>query len=348
MIRACLFALIASLLAACTPLVTQTSMTPPPSFAGPHIQADRFVSFDGAALGLTVWPAETGEPEVVLVALHGMNDYANAFHLAAPHWARQGITTYAYDQRGFGRSPNRGVWPREEVLLEDLRTLVALVRQRHPHAYVAVARESMGGAGASPALAPPRPPQAHRLVLLSPAVWGWSTQPLPYKTLLWFAAHMTGAKVYTPPDWVTDRVKPTDNVEEMRAMGADRLMIWGARSDALFGLVELMEGAWRDIGRLQVPVLYLYGANDEIIPQRPAFQAAARLKPQDRSAYYDQGWHLLTRDLQRQTVIADVAAFLKAPEAPLPSGAPPIPTAPGAEGWPDEASSDAGRETAGL
>jgi alpha-beta hydrolase superfamily lysophospholipase len=34
-----------------------------------------------------------------------MNDYAEAFTLAAPIWAEEGITTYAIDQRGFGRSP---------------------------------------------------------------------------------------------------------------------------------------------------------------------------------------------------------------------------------------------------
>lgn len=330
MIRTALLILTAALLSACTPLVTQSSLAPPAGFQGPRIAGDRFISYDGAALGLTTWAAE-GEPEVVVVALHGMNDYANAFHFAAPFWAQHGVTTYAYDQRGFGRSPHRGLWPEEEVLLEDLRTMVALARARHPHAHVAVVGESMGGAVAIRAFASQRPPAAHRLVLMSPAVWGWSTQPLPYKTMLWFAAHMTGPKVYTPPEWVTDRIKPTDNLDEMRAMGADPLMIWGARSDTLYGLVQLMEGAWRDIGRLQVPTLYLYGANDEVIPERPAFQAAAKLKPEDRSAYYGEGWHLLTRDQQRQVVMADALAFLKTPQSRLPSGAPPIPTAPGAE-----------------
>lgn len=191
----------------------------------------------------------------------------------------------------------------------------------------------MGGAVAIRAFASQRPPDAHRLVLMAPAVWGWSTQPLPYKTALWFAAHVTGPKVYTPPSWVTDRVKPTDNMAELRAMGADPLMIWGARSDTLYGLVDLMENAWRDIPRLQVPVLYLYGQNDEIIPERPAFQAAARLKPTDRSAYYADGWHLLTRDLQGEAVMADVLSYIADAEAALPSGAPPIPTAPGGGDW---------------
>ena len=162
---------------------------------------------------------------------------------------------------------------------------------------------------------------------MAPAVWGWSNQPLPYKTMLWLASRFTAAKVYEPPRWLTTRVKPTDNHDELVAMGRDPLMTWGARSDALYGLVEMMERAWRTIGEVKVPTLYVYGANDEIIPETPSFQAASKLKPTDRSAYYARGWHLMTRDHQGPVVWADLLSFIKSPDAPLPSGAPPIPGA---------------------
>jgi alpha-beta hydrolase superfamily lysophospholipase len=263
-----------------------------------------------------------------VVAVHGMNDYANAFHLAAPYWAQNGVTTYAYDQRGFGRSPNRGIWGGDQLMVEDLRTMVALARGEYPGVPVIVAGESMGGAVAILAFASDRPPAADRLILMAPAVWGWSNQPLPYKTMLWLAARLTGPKVYEPPGWLTSRVKPTDNREELIAMGRDPLMVWGARSDTLYGLVAMMEHAWASVGQVSVPVLYIYGKNDEIIPKAPSLQAARRLKPTDRSAFYERGWHLMTRDRQGPVVWADLLSFIKAPEAPLPSGAPPIPGAP--------------------
>ena len=47
---------------------------------------ERFTSFDGAELGLTVWQAEgTAAPELVVVGVHGMNDYAMAFEYAGQH-----------------------------------------------------------------------------------------------------------------------------------------------------------------------------------------------------------------------------------------------------------------------
>ncbi|MDP3748913.1 MAG: lysophospholipase [Phenylobacterium sp.] len=319
--------LAALLLSACATMSMQQAAQPPVGFQGPRLEGDAFVSFDGSRLGLTRWDA-VGEPKAVVVAVHGMNDYANAFHLAAPRWAADGVTTYAYDQRGFGRSPNRGVWGGDQLMVEDLRTMVALVRAERPGVPVIVAGESMGGAVAIQAFASDRPPPADRLILMAPAVWGWSNQPLPYKTTLWLAARVTPGKIYTPPRWLTERVQPTDNREELIAMGRDPLMVWGARSDTLYGLVRMMERAWRQVAMVKVPVLYVYGANDEIIPRKPSLQAARKLKPTDRSAFYDKGWHLMTRDRQGPTVIADLLAFIKDPAAPLPSGAPPIPGAP--------------------
>jgi alpha-beta hydrolase superfamily lysophospholipase len=323
MIRFVAVLLAALSLAACAPMLQQAPGQPPAGFTGAHLESDAVVSFDGARLGLSRWePA--GEPWAVIVGVHGMNDYANAFHLAAPWWAEQGIATYAYDQRGFGRSPGRGVWAGDELMTEDLRTVTALVRKKYPYALIAVAGESMGGAVAAEAFASQRPPMADRLILLSPAVWGWKAQDLPNKTLLWFAAKLTPGKVYTPPRWLTSRITPTDNRQELIAMGRDPLMIWGARSDTLYGLVETMQLGSDAVGRAAVPTLYLHGAHDRIIPAKAALHAARQLKPTDRSAEYAKGYHLLMRDRQGPVVWRDIVGWLKDPAAPLPSGAPPI------------------------
>ena len=322
-LRAAALAL-ALLASACAPGLQQ-AQRPPAQFSGPRLEPNVFVSFDGARLGLTRWDAQGGAPWAVIVGVHGMDDYANAFHLAAPDWAKRGITTLAYDQRGFGRSPERGRWAPEALSTEDLRTLVALARAQYPKAIVAVAGESLGGAVAIEAFASNRPPAADRLILLAPAVWGWSRQPASYTAMLWLADHLDPGWVLTPPRFVTNKIYPSDNTAEMIAMGRDPLMIWGARVDALYGLVGAMQEAWREAGAVKVPTLYLYGAKDQIIPKRAAFEAAARLPAGDRTAYYANGWHLLLRDLQAPKVWADVAAFVRDPATALPSGAPPIP-----------------------
>ena len=328
MIRQLLCALVAATtLSACAPTVQQAAR-PEAEFAGPRLRAHDFVSFDGAALGLQTWTPEGREPWAVVVGVHGMDDYSNAFRLAAPYWAQEGIATLAYDQRGFGRSPNRGVWAGQRLMTEDLRTLTLLARQHYPHATIAVVGESMGAAVAVAAFASKTPPDADRLVLVSPAVWGWSSQPLAYRAALWLTAHVDGPAVLQPPKFIYRHIQASDNMDELIHMGRDPLMIWGARTDTLYGLVGIMQTAWRKIGEPQVATLDLMGAHDEIIPRAPSLQAAHRLGPQARSAYYADGWHLLLVDHQAPKVWGDIESFLRDPAAPLPSGAPPIPGAP--------------------
>lgn len=323
--------LLAALATACAPTLQQ-AFRPDAGFAGPRLEDHAFVSFDGARLALTRWDAGDPEaggvagavPKAVIVGVHGMNDYANAFHLAARYWASVGFTTIAYDQRGFGRSPGRGVWAPDAITTEDLRTLVSLVRARYPHTPIAVAGESLGGAVAIEAFASDRPPAADRLILLAPALWGWSTQPLPDVVALRVAAALDPGAHLSPPDWLTRHIAATDNRAELIEMGADPLMVWGARLDTLKGLVDTMQNAWRDVGRIGAPTLMLYGARDQIIPRGAVRTALPRLPPNVRTAWYPDGYHLLLRDEQALNVWRDVAGFIADPAAPRASGAPPI------------------------
>ncbi|MDX2233120.1 MAG: alpha/beta fold hydrolase [Hyphomonadaceae bacterium] len=313
---------VAAALAACAPVV-QRAMTPPAGHAGARfdVVGERFITFDGTPLGLSVWTPRDRAPWAVIVAVHGMNDYGEAFYLAGPWWAQQGIATYAYDARGHGRSPQRGVWGGTRLLTQDLRTAVTVARAAHPGAVVAVVGDSMGAATAIAAFASDDPPAADRLVLVAPAVWGWSTLPKPYAATLWVGAHTFPYRAVTPPRRVQRRITASDNTEMLRKIGRDPNMIFSTRIDAVYGLVRLMEAASDGAGRLRAPTAFLYGAKDQIIPRASALRAARALPPHARTALYPDGYHMLLRDLQAETVWRDVAAFVRDPAAPFPSGA---------------------------
>src|ERR1035437_7929115 len=74
------------------------------------LDAEAFILADGARLPYRAWLPQ-GEPEAVILALHGFNDSRNAWLLSAPHFAAAGFAVYAPDQRGFGSAPGRGRWP---------------------------------------------------------------------------------------------------------------------------------------------------------------------------------------------------------------------------------------------
>ena len=272
---------------------------------------------------------QTATVQHLSIALLGLNDSRASFRLAGPWWAERGIETWAVDQRGFGQAPGRGVWAGEARMAEDLRTTVALARARHPHALIAVAGESMGGAVAVVAFASDRPPDADRVVLLAPAVWGWTAQGRFNSASLWIAARAMGDRAVGVPEWAVRNRLASDNMIELFRNGRDPNSIVSTRFDALYGLVDLMESASRGLGGVRAPTLLLYGGHDNVIQQRPMRLALERAgdRPNLRTAFHPDGWHLLNRDLQAEAVFRDVEAWLRDPAAPLPSGAGEVPPA---------------------
>lgn len=311
-------------LVACASPVTQGALKlanpPPPAFL---IDQNAFIAHDGAKLGLTVWPAVgTPEPTHVVVGVHGMNDYAMAFHMAAPYWAERGVTTYAYDQRGFGRSPNKGIWPDEELMREDLRTAVDVARRLHPKAVITVVGISMGGSVTLTAFGSDRPPAADRLILSGPGLRGWGAINPMYRASLWASAYANPGWIVVPPAGLV-KIEPSDNIEMLRRTWSDPHMLYSNRIDNVYGVVSVMEAAHRAAPALPttVPTLVSYGAKDIVIPENGVRRTAAVLPDHVRTVYYVDGYHMLLRDLQAEKVHADYLAFMLDPDSPLPSGA---------------------------
>ncbi|MEL6323584.1 MAG: alpha/beta fold hydrolase [Pseudomonadota bacterium] len=299
-----------------------------------------FLTFDGAKLGLTVWPAQEGDAEHVVVGVHGMNDYAAAFEYAAPYWAARGVTTYAYDQRGFGRSVGRGRWPQEDLMREDLRTAIKLARERHPDAVLTIVGISMGGAVAMTAFGSEAPPEGvDRLILSGPGLRGWGALPALHRASLWASTKVRPGWVVTPPKFAADRIVPSDNIEMLKARGRDPLNTFENRIDQVYGVVTVMENAHLAAPSLPENTLLLYGARDDIIPKAFMRRTAPHLPGHVKTAYYEAGYHMLMRDLQAETVWADQLAFMRDPSGRLPSNAPPLP-------WLEPVSSEGSRQAA--
>jgi alpha-beta hydrolase superfamily lysophospholipase len=279
-----------------------------------RLEADALVMDDGVRLPLTVWRAQA--PRAVIVAAHGFNGYANDFGLPGPWFAEQGVTFYAYDQRGFGRhDTGRGLWPGSDRLARDLAATVALVRARHRSVPVYVLGFSMGGAVALKAAAEGL--DAVGLVLAAPAVWGWEEMNPLYRVALWSAAHAVPAATATGEGL---GVQVTDNMDWLRAYGRDPLNIRETRFDALFGLVSLMQEAQDAAGQARLPALFVYGARDEIIPEAPTQRVMRGYRGEKRIVIYERGWHMVLQDLQRERVWRDILTWMSNRSAALSSG----------------------------
>jgi alpha-beta hydrolase superfamily lysophospholipase len=285
--------------------------------------SDKFLTAtDGAQLPLRIWQPEdiTAKPRAVIIAVHGFNDYSNAFYLPAPFWAKRGIVTYAYDQRGFGGAPHRGFWPGTKTLTADLRSAVKAIRQRHAGSPIYVLGVSMGGAVVMAALADGPIEGIEGAILAAPAVWGRTHMNIFQRAALWLAYHtMPGLKL-------TGRglkIQSSDNIKMLRKISKDQQMIRETRVDSIKGLVDLMDTAFAAAPKIgHMPVLIAYGLKDEILPKNPSLTVMLRLDTKHATrALYDTAWHMLLRDLKAEIIWRDIATWIADRHKPLPSGA---------------------------
>ena len=307
------------MLAACAPTVIPAGgAVQPPALVTAEGSPDRYVAADGTALPLAVWPATNGAPKAVILGLHGYGDYRNAWEDPAAIWSKAGIATYAYDQRGFGGSPTRGRWAGTDSLVEDARTMVALLRARHPGVPLYLAGESMGGAVAL--VAADRQIDVDGLILLAPALRSRDTFGPVASGGLWFFAHTIP---WMPSGPTSIDYKPTDNPKTLEKLRNDPMMLRQTRLDMGYGLVDLMDAARSAAGRIDLPYLMQYGLGDRIVPRSP-IRAAIEImprRPDSQLAFYRDGYHLLLRDKAGPIVATDDIAWIANHTAPLPSGA---------------------------
>jgi acylglycerol lipase len=284
-----------------------------------------YLTEDGNYLPLRSWlPDKSSVPiRAVIIAIHGFNDYSNFFQQPAEYFIKQGIVCFAYDQRGFGASSQRGYWAGTETYTKDLQSFVHLVKQNYPGLPVYLLGESMGGAVVIAAIREARMPKIDGVILVAPAVWPREIMPWYQTGLLWVLSH-------TVP-WLNLSgeglaVQLSDNREMVRALDNDPLVLRKTRVESMYGLTNLMDLAFYNASFVGGNTLLLYGEKDNIIPKDAIYLFLKRLYESGSKGktvgFYPGGYHMLLRDLHANLLWSDISAWIFSKgTGKLPSGA---------------------------
>jgi acylglycerol lipase len=262
---------------------------------------------DGLDLHTYVWPA-VATPRAHLLVVHGIAEHAGRYEHVATQLARAGITTHAYDQRGFGGSGgHRAYVDRWSQYHDDLEDRLAEVRSAAGGLPVVLYGHSMGGLTAlGYTLADPPRPLPDLLVLSAPAI---DAAVPAWKRML---ADILGGTV---PRFAIANTFPAGGLSSDPAVEsayrADPLAVHRTTARlgvSLFREQDRVKRALANGASLPVPTYVLHGSDDPIVPELASRSLDGRANVTRR--VYDRLHHETHNEPSGPAVIDDTIAWI--------------------------------------
>jgi alpha-beta hydrolase superfamily lysophospholipase len=262
---------------------------------------------DGTPLSYDAY--EAPQPKAAVLFLHGWSDHSGRWRHVAEALQGAGVSVYALDQRGHGRSGGRrGYLSRFSQLLGDLQAFRRAVRRRvdRPQALLG---HSFGGLVALRYLETQPSDPVAAAVISSPWL-GLLSAPAAWKRL--------GARVLGDI-WPT---LPFSLDLDLDHLSRDPAVNDAYRRDPAVHRV-ITPGAWREIRwaqqvvpadahRIECPLLFLLAGEDRIVDAQLARAFADGLQAPAQVRWYAEMYHEVLNDPQRDRVVGDIVAFLGA------------------------------------
>jgi alpha-beta hydrolase superfamily lysophospholipase len=260
---------------------------------------------DGARLALRR-EAATGPARGALVLLHGFGDHSGRYAELAGWLAERGVSVFALDQRGHGRSPGRrGHVSRFAQYLSDVAALRRLVAGEVAAPQVLLGH-SFGGCVAL-RYVETEPERLAGTIVSSPLLATAMRVPAWKRALARALVDLRpGLAVATGID--------------LAQLSTDPGVGQAARSDPLYHrvmtprayreLVQAQAAIVADGALIRVPLLFLLAGDDRIV-SRPAAEAFARSLSGDVTVkVYDGFFHEVFNEPRRAQVYADLEPWL--------------------------------------
>jgi len=243
------------------------------------------------------WP--NADAKYVAVVVHGYAEHMGRYAHVIERLLADGAAVYGLDHLGHGRSNGeRALITDGEHLTADLDPLVKLARSEHPDLPLVMIGHSMGGLIAT-RYVQTHPGELDALVLSGPVIGGnpamaalLELEPIPEVPIdpavlsrdpAVGEAYVADPLVYNGP------FKP----ETLRALFA--------------GVAAVAEGP----GFGPLPVLWIHGAEDALVPYSPTAEAFEHVRGEASEArVYPGARHEIFNETNRDEVLDDVVAFI--------------------------------------
>jgi alpha-beta hydrolase superfamily lysophospholipase len=268
-----------------------------------------FTASDGLSLYRQAWLPDT-TPKAVVLLFHGLGEHSGRYAHVAEALTGAGYAVHALDHRGHGRSQGKRVFVKHYGELQrDLLQFRQLVLGEHPGADLVVMGHSMGGNLAVGHVLDHQP-GVRALVLSGPALKvGDSLSETQIKI---FSAIAKVAPGLRPQGLDTEAISRDPAVVD--AYRNDPLVFTGKITAGLgAALIAAMRSFPARYTELRLPILIQHGTADQLADVAGSRELEAGAVNADLTArYYDGLYHEVYNEPERESVIADLIAWLDA------------------------------------
>ncbi len=241
------------------------------------------------------------EPEALVVFFHGLGEHIGSYRPLFDALTGAGFAVWAHDHAGHGHSDGERVLIESvDDLLADAATLVALARDAHPGLPLVVAGHSLGATVATLLVGEDRLPDRPKALVLA----GSSLVPDASGGLVnLLASGVDPWELRKDPGELT---RHPSYAQQIR----DDPLTWqgGLRLETLGALGAAAPRATAVLAKLDLPVLLLHGAEDDLAPADGA-RKAAELLPDARVVVFPDDRHNILNELDRDDVHRVFAEF---------------------------------------
>jgi alpha-beta hydrolase superfamily lysophospholipase len=245
-----------------------------------------FTASDGARIHYLTWAAKPGPTRAVLVFLHGIASHAAWFEETAEHLVAAGISVYAPDRRGSGRSGGeRGHLARYEQALSDLRRMLQIAAGEQPGVPLFLAGSSWA-AKLAVVYAARRPDDLAGLVLLAPGLVPRVNLPLRQRLAV-LAGHLVAPHRRLPIPLTPEMY--TGSAEHLAYIRNDALRLLTATTRFYWETNRLDRLRNRVAPRVRIPVLVQQGEKDAMMDVAGTRRWLARVGTPDRTMIVYKG-----------------------------------------------------------
>jgi alpha-beta hydrolase superfamily lysophospholipase len=253
-----------------------------------------------AELHVRTWERE--DPERVVVLVHGYGEHIGRYEHVAAAFGERGAVVWGHDHVGHGRSEGERVLVTDfELLVDDLHGVVTAAREANPGLPVVMVAHSMGGMIGT-RYAQRHPDELAGLVVSGPILG----EPALLAQLL---------ALDEIPDMPLDPAVLSRD-ESVGQAYADDPLVWHGpfKRATVEANAAFLRAIAQDASSLTVPVLWLHGAEDQLVLEAETRAGIDTLRAGGASIeekIYPGARHEIFNETNGDEVLADASAFVE-------------------------------------